>query len=604
MKLRYQFLAIFGLVAAVPLLLFWVWPHSHTMTDEVEDVRDRHMLIAETIAISLKHYHRDVTVAFGLIYANLGKHGSVEGAEDLLQELHFGNICVFDPESRLIRQRLDSFDNRCQENLSEAEFAFYRSLTPNGDVGLSPVLAGPDGSPTLYAAAQKGGMLIVGALYTDFFVETARSISLGRQGHAVIVDQSGQVLGHPNDEWMRERRSLAAVAPVERMLQGESGVMAFSAPFLGAEAVAAYKMVGEAGWGVMVVQPLAELHEEVHTIARSALVVVTIGLLAAVAIGSVVAFYMAGPLRAVSQAARRMAAGDTEARTPVSEGYFVPEEVRDLQTSFNVMAEAMERSRRYEQEARLKAEGASRSKSAFLANMSHELRTPLNAILGFSEVMIAETFGKIGTPRYAEYLKDIKVSASHLLDLINDLLDLSRIEAGAMKLQEVWVGLDDSLEECAGMFRAGAAGKGLSLEVDNRAGSLAVLVDERALRQILINLLSNAVRHTPRGGKVVLGAAPAGDGGLDVFVADSGVGIPAKDLQRVLQPFEQARSGQRGSGEGTGLGLAIVKELVDLHGGELSLDSTVGQGTTVTFRLPPARLRARGKETARQRAGS
>jgi signal transduction histidine kinase len=299
-----------------------------------------------------------------------------------------------------------------------------------------------------------------------------------------------------------------------------------------------------------------------------------------------------------------MAAGDTEARTPVSEGYFVPEEVRDLQTSFNVMAEAMERSRRYEQEARLKAEEASRSKSAFLANMSHELRTPLNAILGFSEVMIAETFGKIGTPRYAEYLKDIKVSASHLLDLINDLLDLSRIEAGAMKLQEVWVGLDDSLEECAGMFRAGAAGKGLSLEVDNRAGSLAVLADERALRQILINLLSNAVRHTPRGGKVVLGAAPTGDGGLDVFVADSGVGIPAKDLQRVLQPFEQARSGQRGSGEGTGLGLAIVKELVDLHGGELSLDSAVGQGTTVTFRLPPARLRARGKETARQRAGT
>ncbi len=590
MKLRYLLLAVFGLVTTVPLVLFWAWPHSQSMTNELEDVRDRHLLIAETLSVGLKNYHRDVTAAFRLLSVNLIEHGQIEGAADLLQNLSFRNVCVFDPVSRGIKIRVDSFDSRCPESLGEEQLEFFSSLAPDEGIAVSPVMAGPEGVPTLYIAAQRGGLLAVGGLYTDFFVELSSTIAFGRKGHAVVVDQTGRVLAHPNPAWLRERWSMAEVAPVQQILQGKAGVAHFYAPFMKTEMISGYTTVEGIGWGVIVAQPVAELRERADKVSRSALIVVAAGMVAALVIGFLVAFYMTRPLRAVSRSARRMAAGNAEARTHVSEGMLVPEEVRDLQVSFNVMADAMERSKRDEHEARLRAEEANRSKSAFLANMSHELRTPLNAILGFSEVILAETFGKIGSARYAEYLQDIRGSARHLLALINDLLDLSRIEAGAVKLDESWVALADALEESAAMFRESCVAGDLDLSVDWPDGDITILADERALRQILINLLSNAVRHTPPGGQVLLGAELAENGALDLFVADSGVGIPAGDLERVLQPFEQVMSDRGKSEEGTGLGLSIVKQLIDLHGGELSLESEVGKGTRVTFSLPPQRV--------------
>ncbi len=600
MKLRYLLLAIFGLVTAVPLVLFWAWPHSQSMTNEMEDVRERHLLIAETLALALKSYHRNVTASFRLISRHLFEQERVDGADALLQELYFRNVCVFDGSSGALVLRVDSFDNRCPDVLASDMYAFFLELAARGPGATSPVMAGPGGAPTLYVAEARGGLLAVGALYTDYFVDLADSIAFGRKGYAVIFDHSGGLLGHPNATWRHERRSLAGLHPVREVQIGHAGVAVFDSALLQTEVIAGYTPVEGVGWGVMVVQPVDELRERATRVSRSALIVVGVGMLAALAIGYLVAFYMTQPLRAVSQAVRRMAAGNTEARTRVSTGFLVPEELRDLQTSFNVMAEAMERSKRDEHEARLRAEEANRSKSAFLANMSHELRTPLNAILGFSEVILAETFGKIGSARYTEYLQDIRVSARHVLALINDLLDLSRIEAGAVKLNDAWIVLAEALEESASMFRENCAGKGIALRIEEPGAGqggdgFMILADERALRQILINLLSNAVRHTPAGGEVVLGGRRMPDNRLGVFVADTGFGIPAADLERVLQPFEQAARDQARQQEGTGLGLSIVKQLVELHGGELKLESELGKGTRVTFILPPERVRAAGQ---------
>jgi signal transduction histidine kinase len=602
MKLRYLLLAIFSLVTAVPLLLFWVWPHAQSMTNELQDVRERHLLIAGSLGIALENYHRETTATFRLIRNSLVAQGSMEGAGDLLQDLHFRNICIFDSATRELRQGVDSADNRCPESVAEADFAAFEELAAQPGAAVSPAMLDVEGTPTLYIAEVGEGHLAVGALYTDFFVELAASIAFGHKGHAVIVDQTGRVLAHPNDNWRQELHDLAEIPPVQQIRQGRAGVVTFDSPALQTEVIAGYTAVEGAGWGVMVAQPVEELRERAARVSHLALLVVAIGMLAALLIGYLVAFYMTRPLRAVSRAVRRMAAGNIEARTRVSTGIFVPEEVRDLQTSFNVMAEAMERSKRDEQDARLRAEEANRSKSAFLANMSHELRTPLNAVLGFSEVILAETFGKIGSERYTEYLKDIRASARHLLALINDLLDLSRIEAGAVKLNDAWIELSEALEESAGMFREACDRKGLTLRLQEPATAMAILADERALRQILINLLSNAVRHTPAGGEVVLGAYQAAEGRLDLFVADTGIGIPEADLERVLQPFEQVARDQGRPQEGTGLGLSIVKQLVDLHGGELRLESAVGKGTRVTFILPAERVRA--ADTSRQaRAG-
>ena len=245
-------------------------------------------------------------------------------------------------------------------------------------------------------------------------------------------------------------------------------------------------------------------------------------------------------------------------------------------------------------ESRQEAETASRAKSQFLANMSHELRTPLNAIIGFSDVMTKGVFGPIGSPRYLQYAADINRSGQHLLELINGVLDMSRIEAGQHALSPEEVELAALAEECLGYVSVRAEESGVALENATGAERLRVRVDRRALRQILLNLLSNAVKFTPRGGRVRIEARSEGKA-VAISVADSGIGIPAADIERIFEPFQQAESTVARRREGTGLGLSITKNLVALSGGSIAVASEVGKGTTITVRLPaaaPEELRA------------
>ncbi|MPZ11550.1 MAG: hypothetical protein GEU89_15285, partial [Kiloniellaceae bacterium] len=281
MKLRYLLLGIFSLVTAVPLLLFWLWPHAQSMTNEVEDVRERHLLIAEILGIALQNYHRDVTATFWLIHGSLIGQGDVEDAGKLLHDLHFRSICVFRTDSRQLHQRVDSFDDRCQEILSEAQLTLYLDLASEGERAISPAMAGTQGEPRLYIAAQRDGLLTVGALYTDFFVDLAASIAFGRKGYAVIVDQAGQVLAHPDPASQRERRSLADLPVIASIRAGQAGVATFYSQSLGTEVIAGYMPVGGTGWGVIVAQPVEELRERAARVAGSALIVVVIGMLAA-----------------------------------------------------------------------------------------------------------------------------------------------------------------------------------------------------------------------------------------------------------------------------------------------------------------------------------
>ncbi|MBP2230736.1 two-component system cell cycle sensor histidine kinase PleC [Azospirillum agricola] len=240
--------------------------------------------------------------------------------------------------------------------------------------------------------------------------------------------------------------------------------------------------------------------------------------------------------------------------------------------------------------AHREAERASRAKSEFLAQMSHELRTPLNAVLGFAELLMTETFGPLGNPRYLSYATDIHDSGTHLLALINDILDLSRIEAGRLQLSDEGVDLPFVTAQVLTMLRKTAADKRIALTTDI-AGDLPMLLgDARATRQMLLNLLSNAVKFTPDGGQVMMTAALMPDGGIGVMVADTGVGIAAADLSRVLEPFERADATiARNVGEGTGLGLPIVKRLIELHGGRLEMASEPGVGTSAVLTFPAAR---------------
>lgn len=238
---------------------------------------------------------------------------------------------------------------------------------------------------------------------------------------------------------------------------------------------------------------------------------------------------------------------------------------------------------------RAEAEQASRAKSAFLANMSHELRTPLNAIIGFAEMMEHEVFGPLGSPRYRDYLGDVRRSGLHLLQLLEDILDLSKVEAGKLELEEQDCDLHALVAESARMLDSLAERRDVGVRVAPAAGLPRLRGDPRRLRQIALNLLSNAIKYNRPGGRVEATLALGADGGLLLRVSDTGIGIAAEDQTRVFEPFTQINRHAQDWQEGTGLGLPLSRELVELHGGTLHLDSRPGAGTTVTAAFPPQR---------------
>jgi len=241
--------------------------------------------------------------------------------------------------------------------------------------------------------------------------------------------------------------------------------------------------------------------------------------------------------------------------------------------------------------AQLDAEMANRAKSQFLANVSHELRTPLNAIIGFSEVMKDELMGPLGAPIYREYSGDIHESGRHLLAIINDILDLSRVEAGQTTISESDLSLEALIASCLILVRGKANAGALSLSSEVPASLPMIVGDERLLKQALLNLLSNAVKFTPRGGIVRVKAALSDGGdGIDISVADSGIGMSAAEIEQVAKPFVQLENWLVRKYEGTGLGLSIVKAFCELHGGELRISSEVGRGTVTTIHLPATRI--------------
>ena len=390
--------------------------------------------------------------------------------------------------------------------------------------------------------------VIVGEIHGTDLARHLRSL-LGTFDDVYIVDGAGRLVGRAAVPTAASL-DLAADPVVQQLLAGTRLAGELRDPVTGTTGLltsAPIGSTGQPGWSVVAVQPVGGVEGETAGVLAQQRAL-RLALVAILLIGSL--------------AFGRVAARSLRQRTMLA----------------TALGQVEAKSR--------EVELANRHKSEFLANMSHELRTPLNAIIGFSEVLSQRMFGEVNQ-KQAEYLEDIQASGQHLLSLINDILDLSKIEAGKMELQPSRFSLGAALQSVVMMVRERAAARGIELTSSVDPDTGVVDADERKIKQVVLNLLTNAVKFTPAGGRVELRAERNADG-VVVRVADIGIGIAPADQARVFEEFTQARAGESREQEGTGLGLTLSRAFVELHGGRLWVESELGKGSTFTFTLPSA----------------
>lgn len=422
-----------------------------------------------------------------------------------------------------------------------------------------------------------------------------RQTRLGTSGYVYAVDARGVPIAHPNPAAFTH--SSLTFPQVTRALTSSQTGFTVGRNFRGQKVLSTWATVAPVGWKVFVEQPESAAFASVRSkIWRTALLLAAF-LVAGIGLSVSLARRLVRPMKQMRTAAARIGAGAYDERIELRRR----DELGDLADDLNRMAASLqasvqvleqrveERTRELQQAlAELSRKGrelevASEHKSHFLANMSHELRTPLNAIIGFSQVLRQRLFGPINE-KQEEYLDDILSSGNHLLDLINDVLDLSKVEAGQVELEIAPFSLREALERGVVMVREPATEHGVRLSLELAPDVDLIDGDERRLRQVIFNLLSNAVKFTPEGGSVVVTSAQV-DGEVQVSVTDTGPGIAARDRERIFEEFQQTDVGVQ-QREGTGLGLALSKRLVELHGGRIWVESEPGHGSCFVFTLP------------------
>jgi signal transduction histidine kinase len=605
-SLSAKYIAVFALLVAVPVICTSVYLLNSSYQDNKRALTRLQQEKAKSVSVTIDQYFTDVIARMRsvqgqyLSFTALGATLAPLLVTDATAAFYIdgaGRKTLATAGGGLFRPPGD-FSHQPNVEQSRATGVYYgRAYAPRA-------LSNPDARVMeVVVRARKGGSYRAAGV-SGFVGETldlsaiqdlVRRTRLGTSGYVYAVDAQGAPIAYPNASAFTHRS--LRLPQVTKALASSSTGSTVGRNFRGQKVLSTWATVAPVGWKVFVEQPESAVFAPVRgKIWRTALLLAAF-LAAGITLSVLLARRLVRPIKQMRTAAARIGAGAYDERIDLRRR----DELGGLADELNGMAASLQASvqsleQRVEERtlelqqalAELSQKGrqlevASEHKSEFLANMSHELRTPLNAIIGFSQVLRKRMFGEINA-KQEEYLDDILSSGNHLLSLINDVLDLSKVEAGQVELEVATFSLREALERGVVMVREPAVKKGVRLSLTLAPAVDLVDGDERRLRQVVYNLLSNAVKFTPGGGCIDVASSRV-NGEVRVTVADTGPGIAPEDHERIFEEFQQTYVGvdQR---EGTGLGLALSKRLVELHGGRIWVESEPGQGSRFVFTLP------------------
>jgi signal transduction histidine kinase len=611
-RLVWKYVAVVGLLVAAAIVSVGISESYFSYVDSQRAVTEAEADKASSAAISIRQFIEELSGDLERVAQPIpGDTGGTERERSFtslfLRQRAIAALTYLDASGtecvHAYSNEIDQINSlTCEGNRSDSE-EFRRARAEQRFFG-SVTSSESDGRPHMdiaLAEAAPGAGVVVADVDLGSVIDAIRRAQIGTAGYAYAVDATGQVIAHTtNISLVLADTNLAALPQVHAALASAAtgnGVVTNGRDPQGTEVLSAFESVDPPGWRVFVEEPLSEAFAPIQAAIWRTVVLLVVFLLVAIATSVALARNLARPIEAIQVAAAKIGSGSLDQRIQVSSR----DELGALADEFNRMAARLQASYAgLEQQVQERTnelagalaelddksrelEAASDHKSEFLANMSHELRTPLNAISGFSQVLRKGLFGEIND-KQAEYLDDVLASARHLLSLIDDVLDLSKVEAGQIELQVEPFSLPAALDRGVVMVREGAANGGVRISLSSDPSIDMVIGDERRVRQVVFNLLSNAVKFTPTGGTVDI-AVTRFDGEVHVSFSDSGPGIAPDDQARIFEEFQQAAAG-RELREGTGLGLALSKRLVELHGGRIWVESELGKGSRFVFTLP------------------
>jgi len=579
----------FTLAAGLPIAVLAIWEGQTAFQNELDSVRERHLLVARNLTSTMSRYVKDVKSSFTLAFATGSLTRPTPGVADLLASLNVVHVSILNSDGSLDSVLQGLPDPVLNRRLPDpALFKVLRALADDvpDQPELSKLYHDEAGQPIFYLVkALPNGKLGLGIVGTGYLVSLQQAIAFGDKGHAVLVDATGQVIAHPLKDWVAASKDISGVPVVAAMMRGETGVGQFYSPAFNGMMIAGYAVVPETGWGVMVPQPIAELRRRANVVNHLAVVIALAAFASAALISYLTALWLTSPVRQVAATAEAVMTGNDQVSVPAF-GKWAPSEIRSLGLAFNTMLADLRRKAAETLQALHEAETSNRAKTQFLANMSHELRTPLNGVVGMLELL--RLSGLSATQQ--NYIDQASRSAQSLLGMVSDVLDLSEMEVGKIGLKSSPFWLDALIARLRAQYADQAEAKHLSLAVSLPENlHIALAGDAHRISQMLGNLLDNAIKFTESGG-VALRVTGTDESVQSIRVrfevGDTGIGIPADLQHSIFDAFAQGDSSTTRRYGGSGLGLAIVKELSRRMNGEFGVQSIVGVGSTFWLSLP------------------